>query len=153
MTGDTPGYMPAQRASAELSWQLALLQNTQELVGVILAALVWQYQALHIQQAILLDNAAGRPAGAYPDPTTLRLSASLMTLYALFGLQRQSTWLAARSRQAGEKADWVEPALGALVIGIALIRYIRLVQTQGNAGAPQSGQAIPGERALQGDLF
>lgn len=131
--------------SGKTRQQLALLDDTERLIQIIVGALALQLKALGIQRNMLWEGKCG-PETAWvpcrPDPQCLRLGASLMTLYALLGFQSQSESLVQRACAAGETPDTVEPALGVIVILIALIRLFRLVQPgqTGDAASEASNQ-------------
>lgn len=110
--------------------QLDLIEQSQELIRIILGGIALQYHALDVQRDLLLDQALHpgdfRP-DCHPDPIQIRLGASLMVLYALLGFQNQSQELALQACEAGEDADLVEPLLSAIILIVALIRLVRLL--------------------------
>lgn len=138
-----------QQLSEEVQGQLAVLNNTEDLIELIVAGLALQLKAVDVQRSMLLDSACCPDtfrAECYPDPQAFRLGASLITLYALLGFQNQSVSLAEQACSAGETPDTVEPTLGSIIILIALIRFFRLLQ------AGQTGDA-PSETPAQNELL
>ena len=138
-----------QPLSEEVQGQLAVLNNTENLIQLIVAGLALQRKAVDVQRAMLLDNACCPDTfrtECYPDPQSFRLGASLITLYALLGFQNQSVSLAKQACAAGETPDTVEPTLGSIIILTALIRFFRLLQ------AGQTGDAASETPAQNGLL-
>lgn len=115
----------------ELEESLGLLDESQEMLRLIMIGLILQYASLEVQRQKLLDPKAGGP-----EPQCMQAGASLLTLGALFGFQRQAEWLAGREAQSGANPDLMDVKLGATSILVTLIRLFRLMrpsQTE-NAG-------------------
>ena len=122
--------------SEELQEQLALLENSQGLIRAVLLGVAMQYKSARDAQTV--DTAS------CPDPKAIQIAASLIVLYALFGLQKQAEGIACQIAQAGGCTDWTEPKLNATVILVALIRLCRLAAS-GNTAASEdtaAGQRI-----------
>ena len=76
----------------------------------------------------------GSPGG--PTPQAVQAAASLITLCALFGFQRQAEGLAAQAAQSGAQPDTMDVKLGAINILLTLIRLARLQAASGPPGPP-----------------
>lgn len=122
---------PAETAFAEpnpeLLEGLRLLDNSQSLIRTIFLGLALQYRSLDLQRC-LLKLQAENPAAVLcgPQPKEVQTAASLITLCALFGFQRQAEYLACQEAQAGNCPDMMDVKLGATIILISLIRLARL---------------------------
>lgn len=101
---------------------LQLLEESQGLLRTILMGVAMQYRSLDMERCALLEGTS--PPG--PTPGAVQTAASLITLCALFGFQRQAEGLAAQAAQAGEVPDMMDVKLGAASILISLIRLVRL---------------------------
>lgn len=113
------GLLPLAPASGqELQEGLRLLEESQAFLRLILAGLALQYASLDVQRQNLLE-----PEACAPDPQNMQIGASLLTLCALFGFQRQAEALA----EQGQASDCMDVKLGATSILITLIRFLRLV--------------------------
>ena len=124
-------------ASREKQEALRLLEESQGLLGAILMGVALQYRSLDMERAKLL---AGGEEACGPGPEDVRMAASLITLCALFGFQRQAEGLAAREAQSGEAPDMMDVKLGAVSILISLLRLARLQEAFREAG-PAGKQA------------
>lgn len=120
---------------------LQLLNNSQGLIRTIFLGLALQHRSLDMQKSQLLAQAQNE-AWKGLEPKAVQTAASLITLCALFGFQRQAETLAAQEAMAGGCPDMTDVKLGAAVILIALIRIARL-----NRPAP-SGQEELGSREM-----
>lgn len=112
--------------------QLALLENSQELLQVVMMGIAMQYKALELQKNQLCGGAQ-----TGPDPKSIQIAASLIVLCALLGFQNQAEETACRAALGGGTADWTEPNLNATVILVALLRLCRLTA----AGGKQAEEA------------
>ncbi len=118
---------PADPAGPDLAESLRLLGNSQGLIRAIFLGLALQYRSLDLQRELLLAQAEDPEALLPgPDPKAVQTAASLVTLCALFGFQRQSEELACQEAALGGCPDLTDVKLGATVILVALIRLIRL---------------------------
>jgi len=130
-TEDWESPASAETVSAEpdpeLLEGLRLLDNSQSLIRTIFLGLALQYRSLDLQRC-LLKLQAEDPAAALCGlrPKEVQTVASLITLCALFGFQRQAEELACREAQAGGCPDLMDVKLGATIILISLIRLARL---------------------------
>lgn len=124
-------------ASREKQEALRLLEESQGLLGAILMGVALQYRSLDMERAKLL---AGGEEACGPGPEDVRMAASLITLCALFGFQRQAEGLAAREAQSGETPDMMDVKLGAVSILISLLRLARLQEAFRETG-PAGKQA------------
>ncbi len=125
---------PTAASAAELAQGLALLGESQALLRQIMAGLVLQYHSLDVERCKLLAGPASTPG---PQPKDMQAGASLLTLNALFGFQRQAQMLADQAAQAGGCPDRMDINLGAISILITLLRLFRLCGPQpAQASAP-----------------
>lgn len=120
----------------ELLESLRLLDNSQGLIRTIFLGLALQYRALDLQRRQLLCAAEDAPWEGM-EPISVQTAASLITLCALFGFQRQAEDLAHQEALAGGCPDLTDVKLGATIILISLIRLIRL-QSSARAGSQAS---------------
>lgn len=144
-TGETDTDAGLARAGTELDAQLGadaaldeglrLLDNSQKLIRTIFLGLALQYRSLDLQRCQLLAQAEDT-AFCGPQPRAVQAAASLITLCALFGFQKQSQELACQTAQAGGCPDFMDVKLGAVIILVALIRLVRLAQPE----CPPSGE-------------
>lgn len=109
---------------------LLLLEESQGFLRTILMGIALQYRSLERERCRLLDGGAG-PG---PSPEALQTAASLITLCALFGFQRQAEGIAAQAAQNGAAPDGMDVKLGAVSILITLIRLARLQASLGQKG-------------------
>lgn len=107
----------------ELSQALRLLDHSQSYMRTIFLALSLQYRSLDLQRCQLLSQEGALDG---PEARTVQTAAFLITLYALFGFQRQAEDLARAEAAAGGCPDETDVRLGAAVIAITLIRLARL---------------------------
>lgn len=133
----------------ELSQALGLLDRTQELIRTIFLGLSLQYKSFDLQRRQLLAQAEGAPWQGR-DPREVQSAASLITLCALFGFQKQTEDLARQEALAGGCPDMTDVKLGAAIILVALIRLVRL-QKQLQAGSREETLSEQ-EAALEEDL-
>ena len=141
--------VPAQEAalacreaelSPELQEGLRLLDNSQGLLRTIFLGLAMQYRSLDLQRCQLLASAEDPEAELCGvQPRAVQIAASLITLCALFGFQKQAQGLARDTAQEGVCPDLTEVKLGSIVILVALIRLFRL--TSPEEAAAQNGAA------------
>lgn len=120
----------------EIKEQLCLLDNTQRLMARIFIGLLLQYGAVGVQRTQLLDSVL--PEGCCrtdgcPDPKTMQLGSSLIILSSLLGFQNQIDDINAQTLAAGDCPDTTDATLGLIVIMIAVIRYLRLLDTDNTA--------------------
>ncbi len=118
-----------------LQESLCLLDNSQSLIRTIFLGLALQYRSLDLQRC-LLEWQAENPEAPFcgPQPREMQTAASLITLCALFGFQRQAECLACQQLQSEGQADMMDVKLSALIILISLIRLVRLnIPPQENA--------------------
>lgn len=101
-----------------------MLEESQGLLGTILLGVALQYRSLDIERCRLLE---GGPCLPGPGPEEVQAAASLITLCALFGFQRQAEGIAAQTAQAGECPDMMDVKLGAASILVTLLRLSRLL--------------------------
>lgn len=130
--------------SDEIQEQLALIDNSQELIRTILLGISLQYKALSVQKCQLLENVCSPQGGDMTtgtDPKILQIAASLIVLYALFGFQKQAEDIACKTAPAGGCPDWTEPKLNATVILVALVRLCRLVFPENTAVSDNQQEA------------
>lgn len=112
-----------------LADQLKLLDNSKQLILIIMAGLVLQIKSIDgLKEQLLKPDST-----PCPDPASLRLSSSLLILYALFGFKNQSDSTAEQACAAGLPVDFTESELSAVVITVALIRFVRLLQASQSA--------------------
>lgn len=111
-----------EMAGRELEESLGLLDESQGMLRLIMIGLILQYASLDVQRQKLLD-----PETAGPEPQCMQASASLITLGALFGFQRQAERLACQEAQSGSNPDMMDVKLGATSILVTMIRLLRLV--------------------------
>lgn len=143
ISGEQDFSGPTETAFAEpdpeLLEGLRLLDNSQSLIRTIFLGLALQYRSLDLQRC-LLKLQAEDPAAVLcgPQPKEVQTAASLITLCALFGFQRQAEYLACQEAQAGGCPDMMDVKLGATIILISLIRLARL-------NAPARSMAEQGE--------
>ncbi len=116
----------------ELSEGVRLLDNSQGLIRTIFLGLALQYKALDLQRRQLLC-AAEDASFQGMEPRPVQTAASLITLCALFGFQKQSEELAMQEALAGGCPNMTDVKLGATVILVSLIRLARL-QNAAQAG-------------------
>lgn len=121
------GSMP-DTGSREQQEALDILDEYQGLLRTIILGTALQYRSLEAERCRILHPATGVWSG--PQPEDMQAAASLITLCALFGFQRQSAQLAAQTARSGGVPDCTEMSLGAASIGITLIRLLRLVCSQ-----------------------
>lgn len=141
--------MDGPASDPELSQALGLLDRTQELIRTIFLGLSLQYKSFDLQRRQLLAQAEGAPWQGR-DPREVQSAASLITLCALFGFQKQTEDLARQEALAGGCPDMTDVKLGAAIILVALIRLVRL-QRQLQAGGGK--ETLPErEAALEEDL-
>ncbi len=112
-------------SSPEQTEALALLDEAQGFIQMIFLGLALQYNSIDIRRCQLLSQEEGAAWNGI-EPTAVQTAASLVTLCALFGFQRQTERLAYEEAQAGGNPDLTDIKLGATVILIALIRLARL---------------------------
>lgn len=105
---------------------LALLDESQYLIGLIMLGVMLQFQSLNLERRRLLGNGGGMA------PKSMQAAASLVTLGALFGFQGQANRL-------GEQCDAM---LGANSIVIALIRLFRLLGRSSEESAEKQALAL-----------
>ena len=130
--------------SDEIQEQLSLLENSQELIRIILLGISLQYKALSLQKCQLLENAGytqGGNTAAPLEPQSVQIAASLIVLYALFGFQRQAEDIACQTALSGGCVDWTEPKLNATVILVALMRLCRLTSSKAETDSAQNHAA------------
>lgn len=130
-------------AGQELQEGLGLIEESQALLRQILVGLLLQYASLDVQKQRLVE-----PESPAPNPQCMQMGASLLTLSALLGFQRQAEALAAQAGEQGAPADDMDVRLGAVSILITLIRFLRLA---GEAGTPAPGQG--GEALAETELL
>ena len=135
MGGESGLWGPGRR---ELQEGLGLIEESQALLRQILAGLLLQYASLDVQKQRLV-----RPEAPVPNPQCMQMGASLLTLSALLGFQRQTEALAAQAGEQGAPTDGMDVRLGAVSILITLIRFLRLAGESG-----PSGKGFPGKGAL-----
>lgn len=122
----------------EIKQQLCLLDNSQQLLARILIGLLLQYQAFDVDRVKLLNSVQPEgccQSGGCPDSLTMRLASSLIILSSLLGFQNQIEQTNAQVRMAGECPDETDAQLGLIVILIAVIRFLRLLDTGSAAGS------------------
>ena len=137
MGGESGLWGPGGR---ELPEGLGLIEESQALLRQILAGLLLQYASLDVQKQRLV-----RPEAPVPNPQCMQMGASLLTLSALLGFQRQTEALAAQAGEQGAPTDGMDVRLGAVSILITLIRFLRLA---GESGSSEQGSPGKGEEAL-----
>lgn len=108
-------------AGREQEEGLRLLAESQGLLLLIVLGVMLQYRSLDLERARLLCGEAGT------DPREMQTAASLVTLGALFGFQRQAEGLVRQESQAGGSPDVTDVKLGAVSILVSLIRLFRLM--------------------------
>lgn len=118
-----------ETAGGELKEGLALLDESQQWLRIIMLGVILQYASLDVQRQKLLT-----PEAAGPEPQCMQAGASLLTLGALFGFQRQAERLAAQEAQSCANPDMMDVKLGATSILVTMIRLLRLVQSSNTAG-------------------
>ena len=116
---------------------LSLLEDSQGYLRAILLGIALQYRSLDIERCLLLG---GSPGG--PTPQAVQAAASLITLCALFGFQRQAEGLAAQAAQSGAQPDTMDVKLGAVNILLTLIRLARLQAASGQPGLPAEAETL-----------
>lgn len=121
--GAAPG--PDGSPGPELAETLALLDEAQGFIRTIFLGLALQYKSFDIRRCQLLFPEEENLWNGM-EPSAVQTAASLITLCALFGFQRQTEQLACQEAQAGGNPDLTDVKLGAAVILIALIRLVRL---------------------------
>lgn len=141
--------MDGPASDPELSQALGLLDRTQELIRTIFLGLSLQYKSFDLQRRQLLAQAEGAPWQGR-DPREVQSAASLITLCALFGFQKQTEDLARQEALAGGCPDMTDVKLGAAIILVALIRLVRL-QKRLQAGSREETLSEQ-EAALEEDL-
>lgn len=122
--------MVSEAPARQTAESLELLDNTQSLLRTIFLGLALQYKAMDLQRCRLLQEPED-PVQETLDPIAVQTAASLITLCALFGFQRQAEHLACQTAMAGEAPDMTDVKLGATVILISLIRLVRLQNQPG----------------------
>lgn len=127
-TGGLWGPAP-DTSRQETEEALRLLEESQGWLRTILMGIALQYRSLDMERRALLE---GAPLPG-PTPQAVQTAASLITLCALFGFQRQAEGLAL---EAGEGADMADVNLGAASILITLIRLVRL---RASMARPETG--------------
>lgn len=138
----------AETSSAEpdpvLLEGLRLLDNSQSLIRTIFLGLALQYRALDLQRCLLKLQAEDPTAVLCgPQPKEVQTAASLITLCALFGFQRQAEYLACQEAQAGNCPDLMDVKLTAANILVSLIRLARLnMPVQSIAGQGEAQEEI-----------
>lgn len=105
---------------------LRLLEESQALLRTILLGIGLQYRSLDLERCRVMGEE--QPG---PDPASIQIAASLVTLCALFGFQRQAEGLAAGAAQAGSPTDMMDVKLGAVSILVTLLRLVRLAAATG----------------------
>ena len=127
----------APEESAALEEGLRLLDNSQKLIRTVFLGLALQYRSLDLQRCQLLAQAENPEAASCGlQPRAVQAAASLITLCALFGFQKQAQELVCQTAQAGGCPDTMDVKLGAVIILVALIRLIRLTRPE----CPPSGE-------------
>lgn len=121
----------------ETQGALGLLQDSQGYLQAIQLGIALQYHSLDIERCLLLG---GTPPG--PAPQAVQTAASLLTLWALLGFQRQAEGLAAQAAQPGAQPDTMDVKLGAVSILLTLIRLARLQAAAGQTGPSAGAEAF-----------
>lgn len=138
--GSSLAETPPDKPDPALLEGLRLLDNSQSLIRTIFLGLSLQYHSLDLQRCLLKLQAENPEAVlAGPQPREVQTAASLITMCALFGFQRQAEQLACQEALAGGCPDTTDVTLGAVIILVALIRLARL-------NAPVSNSFRAGER-------
>lgn len=112
--------------SDEVKRQLELLENSQRLLLPLFLSLALQYRSIGIQKEQLL--CPDGPAQC-EDTKSMQLAASLATFYSLLGYQKQTNEINCTITLAGGCPDNTTAGLGLVVIAVAVIRYIRLLES------------------------
>lgn len=134
--------LPGGGPSPETAEALGLLDNSQALIRTIFLGLAMQYRSLDLQRCQLLLQAEDPDAPWEGlEPRAVQTAASLITLCALFGFQKQSEELACQEALAGGRPDMMDVKLGATIILISLIRLFRLQND------PRPARSLPGQEA------
>lgn len=103
---------------------LRLLDESQGYLRAILLGVALQYHSLDIERCRLLAEGQNQPG---PSPEEVQAAASLITLWALLGFQRQAEGIAAQAALAGGPTDMADVQLGSVSILVTLIRLVRLL--------------------------
>lgn len=111
---------------------LRLLEESQGFLRTILMGVALQYRSLDMERCRLLSGEEN-PSG--PTPEAVQTAASLITLCALFGFQRQAEEIDRQTAASGTDPDMMDVKLGAVSILITLIRLVRLQASIGQKGA------------------
>lgn len=119
MWGPAPDFTGRENQEA-----LRLLEESQGLLRTILLGVALQYRSLDMERCRLLEDASSQQG---PGPEEVQAAASLITLCALFGFQRQAEGIAAQTAQAGGCPDMMDVKLGAVSILVTLLRLYRLL--------------------------
>lgn len=121
----TPGSQ-VEISKDALASGIQLIDQSQSYLRTIMLGLALQYKSLSMEREALMGC---QEAG--PDPVNVQAAASLVTLCALFGFQRQTQNLAAQAAQAGGVCDQTDVNLGAVSILVTMMRLLRLFGQKG----------------------
>lgn len=126
---------PAQRQDDSLCRQLSIIDQSQQYIILIIAALVLSWYATGIQRKQLIESSIGCPVTG--DPFPLRALSSVMVIAALLFFYRLSEQSLRQCRCSGNSSGCCSPAINhmtsILVLAASLIRLLDLLTVQ-NSG-------------------
>lgn len=142
------GSIDIEALPPQIREQLALLDETERNLFLILTGILMRFKIVDIQrQSILAQGSASDEthiAGCL-DPFAMQVTASVITLYALFGFQSQARQIASQTRASGADScpAEVEETMALIVIIVALIRFALLLDTNDAHDAQTQQEALP----------
>ena len=120
--------------------QLAMLDNTRNLILQSVSGLLLQLQAVDAQRQRL----SGGETACTADPAALAIGAAVLFLLSNFGFWQQMQRVDAQIDQTENTQDCVEPAMISAEVAFALVRLLRLLQAGGTPVGEASAVDAPG---------
>ncbi|RKJ42151.1 hypothetical protein D7X94_01365 [Acutalibacter sp. 1XD8-33] len=117
----------------ELEESLALLEDSQKLLRMIMLGLIIQYRSLDLERCQLLCPAQNLD----PQPLEMQTAAGLINIAALTGFLRQAESLACQTDASGSP-DRLNTLLGAGSLFIAVLRFLQLQDSSQQSGQGDS---------------